>query len=503
MPEQVALKADGDRVLLRVGRDFPGPLSRLVAHLKERLPGLTLDWTAVREAYRFGRGRFFPVASRDPADARSEKAKIRFSADGLSAYLILFPPKVRGRRLEEAELRDLAEAYGIPAHLLDVRALRRAHLCNAHQEPERIARGHPPVDGQPAWIRWAGGHPSDAGGFLAFLRDRGDYPETILAEACAGGTVGRYHPPGIGSPGISARGEPIAPRAGGDPLELGTGLRCGEDGLSIVAETSGHLRIGGVGGTRASVVPLLRVKDAQELRTRARAGFAGSVVVEGDLEADFPFRILGDLEVRGALIRSSIEVLGSLFVRDGIIQRGSAPVRVGDLAVAGFLDHASVHARTVLVRRHGLKSRILALESVLTGEGGSIQGGTVGAGREVHLGSLGSAHAIATEGWVGTPNVAETFRDLYQGWAAALSEESPDRPAPPSETRAAAEHWRMAAESAAALDPSHARLWVQTVFPGVTVRIGTAARTVEKAVGPAEFLLERVGDRGRVALHRL
>lgn len=161
MTEHLDLKAEGDRVTLRVAAGFPGPLSQVVAHVKEQLPGLAVDWTAVREGYRFGRDRHFPVASRRSEQALAEKAKIRFSADGLTAYLLLFPPKPRGRRLEEEELQALAAAYGIPPRLIDGGALRRALLRKAYHEPEVIARGRPPVDGHPAWVHWPAGLPSD------------------------------------------------------------------------------------------------------------------------------------------------------------------------------------------------------------------------------------------------------------------------------------------------------------------------------------------------------
>lgn len=500
MAADVVITAEGDRILVRVGSDFSGRFSEFVAQVREQIPGLAVDWTAVREAYRFGRDRPFPVASRDPADGLAEKAKIRFSPDGLTAYLLLFPPKPRGRRMEEAELQALATAYGVPAPLVDAGALRRGHLHRGPLLPQVLARGRPPVDGHPAWVHWYEGHPSDPEGFLAAYHDRGEYPDAVLAECRPGQAVGDYHPPGAGTPGTTVRGDRLAPSPGQDPIGLGPGLRRDEAREAVVAEAAGHLRLTGVGSTRAEVVPLLRIADAQELRAFAGGVFPGSVLVEGDLEAGFPVRILGDLEVRGALIRSPVEVLGSLFVRDGVIQKGRAPVRVGGLAVAAFLDHASLQAHTVLIRRYSLKSQVLALEAVVTPEAGSIQGGSVGAGRDLRVGTLGSGNAMATEASAGAPQVADVFRALYLGWSEALEE--PPAQEPPPEARAASTRWRARADALATPNPAEARIEAQTVHAGVTVRLGTASRTVDNPVGPAEFLFERVGGRGRVALSR-
>lgn len=502
MAADVVIAAEADRIFLRVGSGFPGRFSALVAQVREQIPGLAVDWTAVREAYRFGRDRPFPVASRDPADALAEKAKIRFSADGLTAYLLVFPPKPRGRWMEEADLQALAAAYGVPAPLVDPGALRRAHQHRGPAQPQVLARGRPPVDGHPAWIHWYEGHPSDPEGFLAAYLEGGDYPDAVLAECRPGQAVGDYHPPGAGTPGTSARGDAIPARPGVDPIHLGPGLRRDEARRVVVAEAGGHLRLAGVGSPRAQVVPLLRIVDAQELRAFAGGVVPGSVVVEGDLEAGFPVCILGDLEVRGALIRSPVEVLGSLFVRDGVIQKGAAPVRVGGLAAAAFFDHAALQAHTVLIRRYSLKSRVLALDSVVSAASGGVQGGSVGAGRELRLGTLGSGNAMATEASAGAPQVVDAFRPLYLGWAKALEEAPAEGREPSPEARAEAALWRARAEALAAPDPAQARVAARTVHPGVTVRLGTASRTVDNPVGPAEFLFEKVGDRGRVALSR-
>jgi len=502
MAESVSLRAEGDRIFLRVPSGFSGGLAGLVGTVRQQLPGVQVDWTAVREAYRFGRGRHFQVASRDPEESFSEKLKVRFSADGLTAYLLLFPPRLKGHRLEEEDLAERVAAYGIPPQILDRAALRRALLRRAYQAPEVIARGRPSVDGQPAWTHWLRGLPSDVDGFLAARESLEAYPEAVLGEAETGATVGQYHPPGLGSAGVSVRGEAIPARPGEGPVTFGSGIALAGDGASVVSTQSGHLRLTGVGGRHARVVPLLRVSDPQELREWSALAFPGSVIVEGDLEVAFPLRVLGDLEVRGALIRSSVEVLGSLFVRDGIIQRAREPVRVGNLAVAGFLDHASLQCHTALVRKYSLKSQIVALHRVLTEEGGSIQGGSVSAGSEVRAGILGATSGMATEVAAGTPTAADPFVQMYHAWVEALERQGAEQVPPDEELLDESHRWQEEGERLAPPDPASARIRAQTVHPGVGVRIGTAARSLDVQVSPAEFFFEQIGARGRIALNR-
>lgn len=497
----VTVRAEGDRIYLHLPEPYPARLADLVGFLRQELPGVALDWVAVKEAFVYGRGRPFPIANRRPDAGRDERAKIRFSADGLVAYLLLFPPRSGGLRLEADDLADLAAAYGIPDTLLDRQALRMAGLRRTPHDPEPIARGRPPVDGEPARMEWHKGWPTDPEGFLSALAAAGDYPSSVLAACRAGETLGVRRAPGTGDPGVSATGAPVPARPGADPVELGDGLTLPLEGDAVVAAADGHLQISGAGGGRARLLPLLAVRDPQELKPWSGTVLPGSVVVEGDLEIPFPLLVLGDVEVHGGVIRSPVEVLGSLFVRDGIIQHAGRPVRAGGIVSAAFYDRAWVEAHTVHVRRYSLKSRLAALEGVLTSAEGSLQGGRVTAGRWLEAAVLGSENAMPTAAEVGVPGCAGPFEEAYRGWAEVL-EEAPEAEGWPPVAPDAAARWR--ARSAAAEDPDPRAVTAEagTVFAGVTVRIGSAARTVEHPVGPVGFTFERIGPRGRVAMAR-
>jgi uncharacterized protein (DUF342 family) len=503
MPEPVAVSAEGDVVSVTVAQDHPGPYSALVRFLRQHLPGVWIDWVAVREAYRFGRGRPFPVGRRGAEAAFDERAKIRFSEDGLAAYLILYPPKPRGRRLTEAELARLVRAYGVPAGLLDPQALHMAFLRRSYQESELIARGRPPVDGAPAHVTWVRGLPSDPEGFLAALKSSAEpYPSEILGEV-AEGAAGALHAPGAGTPGLAASGGTIPARAGDNAVRLGPGLRLEPDGTTIVALRAGHLRLSGAGGAEATVLPLLRVREAQDLEPWSGGVFAGSLVVEGDLEVRFPLKVLGDVEVRGGLIRSSLEVMGSLFVRDGVIHHGRGPVRVGGILSTGFLDRAWVAAHTVHVRRYSLQSRLLAFDSILApAQGASLAGGQIASRRRVEAHQLGSPNAMETEVAVAAASFNATFQGLYQSWAEALRSLPPDCPVPAGALQEEASRWERAASAAASVDLANARIATQRVHSGVAVRIGTALREIGNTVGPVAFTYEKIGERDRVAMAR-
>lgn len=502
MAASFTLNAQGDLIYAHIPAEFPGPFSALVADLRQQLPGKGIDWVAVREAYQHGRGRPFPIANRRPESALDEKAKIRFSQDRLTAYLILYPPKPRGVRPDESQLITLTAAYGIPSQLLDRQALRMAQLRRAYREPEPIARGRPSIDGEPARVEWKKGTPSDPEGFLAALEELEEYPQAVLAKVEEGEIVGIEYPAGVGIPGLGADGEPLPARVGENPLELAAGLRGPTDGGAVTALTHGHLQLRGIGGVKARVLPLLRVRDPQELEPWSQQVYGGSVIVEGDLDVPFPVRILGDMEVHGGIVRSAIDVMGSLFVRDGVIQHRGSPVRVGGIASAAFLDKAWLEAHTVHVRRYSLKSRILAFDSLVAPATGNVRGGHVAARNRVRVGSLGSDNAMPTTVNVGDSGASSAFQALYRGWAELLERTGPEGESPAADFREAARKWHEIAKTASDVDLGEVAVEAQQIHAGVTVRAGPATRTIEHTVGPVSLGYERMGSRGRVSMTR-
>ena len=500
--DSLSVRVDGDRVLLEISREYEGRISDAVRSVRQQLPGAWVDWTAVREAYRFGRGSPFPVGSRRSEVAQAERAKVRLSPDRLTAYVLLYPPRGSGRRLSPEDLEALALAYGLHPGLLDRGALRRCAGARNYGDPEPIARGHPPIHGHDAWAEWRCALPSDAEGFLRALRSLEDYPAEVLAVVSEGQNVGVLHPPGRGTAGTDVTGRALPARDGTNRVRIGPGLRLGEGGTQIIAGRSGHLRLAGPGTDRAEVVPLFQARDAAELRALCGDFVPGSAIVEGDLETASPLCVAGDLEVRGALIRSSVDVLGSLFVRDGIVQRGPAPVRAAEVLCTGFLDHAWVQGGTVVVRHSSLKSQILALERALAAPAATVQGGSTVAGQRVTAGALGSPSGMETEVAAGSGAAVESFRGLFREWGAGLRDRASRESGGPAEPWLEPGRWEARLREVAEADPSRWGITASRVHPGVTVRIGSASRRLDALVGPVEFAYDRVGERGRIALHR-
>lgn len=498
----LSIKTSGDRAYICISERYLGPLSELTAHLQNKFSGFWIDWTAVKEAYVYARDRFFPVADADQAWADDEKAKIRFSPDGLTAYLILYPPKTRGERMTEADLMNLLTAYGLQRNLIDLHTLRMTYLRRVYLEPTTIAKGRNPCDGEPAKVEWKKSLPSDADGFLDAIMLIESYPEEIIGKVLRGEVVGKLHPPGEGIPGISVRGEQIKANRGAEAVNLQEKLGIGPDGNSVIALSEGCLKLAGIGGSFARIEPLLILRGSQDLSIFNHGIFPGSVIIEGDLEANWPIRILGDLEVRGSVVRSPLEVMGSLFVRDGIIQYRGNPIKVGQIASAAFFDRAWIMADTVHVRKYSLKSKISALKLIITDKNGSMHGGEASSCKTIIAGSLGSQNSMPTEVIAAAGNSPSLFAANYRDWAELLLNQSQDDLENSAKLAEKSVEFKKIANAIQSPDIFEAGINVEKVYPGVTIRIGTATRKIGNPVGPLDFAFERIGPQGRVALTR-
>jgi len=500
--DATSIKTSGDRAYICLNSSYSGPLSELTAYLRDKFSGYMIDWTAVKEAYLYARDRFFPVADANQEYADNEKAKVRFSSDGLTAFLILYPPRSGGEKMTETDLMNLLEAYGVQKDLVNLHTLRMAFLRRSYHDPTPIANGRAPCDGEPAKVVWKKGLPTDPEGFLETIKKLEKFPDVVIGEVAGGEVVGELHAPGEGIPGLSATGKPIPASRGSESIKLQSNLGIGPDGKSIISRVEGCLKLSGIGGELARIEPILVLRGSQDLSALNNSLFPGSVIVEGDLESAWPIKILGDLEVRGSVVRSPLEVMGSLFVRDGIIQYRENPIKVGQIVSAAFFDRAWVAADTIHIRKYSLKSKLMALNLVCTNKNGSIHGGEASTCKTMSAGFLGSQNAMSTTISAATSTSSSIFTAMYREWSELLSDKSDDDEDNGEKLAAKSSEFKKIAEGIESPSPLEAAIAAEKVYAGVTVRIGTATRKIGNAVGPLDFAFERIGPLGRVALTR-
>lgn len=493
-----------DRLYVNIPKEGGQPFTELVRSVSAHAAkGYEIDWTALKEAFLFARGKDFPIGYADPAELLNEKIKVRFSPDFITAYMILFPPKQRGRRLGEHEVRELITAYGVDDDLLDLREMRTALLRRDYGEPIPVAVGAKPVDAEPYSVAWDA-PPTDPEGFVRAMTGMREIPPQVLRVVRPAQVAGKRIKPLPGRPGYTVRGDAIDPKPGEDPFKLGEGLRVSPNGAMVLATTRGHLRISGDHGIMAEVVPVLELEGMQGLDAIAKNFFyPGSVIINGDLETSAQIKVLGDIEVRGAVIGAGIEVCGSLIVRDGIINNDRFGVVAGGLVSAGFFERARVWAHTVHIRRYSLHSKLLAIGGIVGAQSCSLNGGDAEAGQKIDVSVLGSANSSPTRVALGSrPHI--TMRDVFKGWQAMLDQHVYEENTP--DKMIAAEAARLKGMitilgGKVRLEESFIR--AVSVYHGVKIVIGSGIREPGERLGHVRFCVEKIGDKERVAMTKL
>lgn len=476
----------------------------LVRAARDAAPkGYAVDYTALKEAHLYGRSRDFPVGSSEPTFAANERAKVRFSSDFIHAYLTLYPPKQGGRRLEEREVREILAAYGVEDELLDLRNLQSSFMRGDYHEPNLVASGAHPVQSEPHTVSWDV-PPSDAKGFLAAVAGRTDFPMMMLRVVRPAQVVGKRVKPIPGRPGYTVRGEPLEPRPALDPFIFGEGLRLAPNGAMIISDARGHLRITGDHGIRSEIVPVLELEGSAGVAQVAKPYFfPGSLIVHGDLETSGQLKVLGDMEVRGSLIGAGVEVCGSLFVRDGIINNSRLGVVAGGVVSAGFFERARVWAQAVHIRRYSLHSKLLAATSITGAPSCTLNGGEAESGGKVEVSILGSANSSPTLVSIGL-RPAQTLREIFRSWSSAL--EKGVEPDSAFANFFADEREKLNALNrllGARFKLDEGFVKAQTVHQGVRIVMGTGSREPGERLNNVKFSIERIGDKERVAMTKL
>jgi uncharacterized protein (DUF342 family) len=227
------------------------------------------------------------------------------------------------------------------------------------------------------------------------------------------------------------------------------------------------------------------------------------VIINGDIESAAEIRVMGDLEVRGAIIGAGIQVMGSLIVRDGIINTDRLGIVSGGIVSAAFLEKARVEAHTVHLRRYSLHSKILALDTVLGAKACSVKGGDVEAGSQIIVPILGSTNASPTRVALGN-RPCQTLKDVYRGWIQLLERLTGVDPEVADWARREAVRLLELTEL---YQPKkrfdEGSILAQTVYPGVKVVIGQGMREPGEKLGSVRFTPERIGDKERVAMAKL
>ena len=314
--------------------------------------------------------------------------------DGLTAWILAYPPVGQGRELTAEHLEGALRAQGVVLGLdhalleaLPGQEDRYFHLLPA-------ARGVAPVPGRDGSVtdcfprEVEARYPTDGQGQVDYTAPG------LIHQVREGETICQILPPTPGTPGASVRGEPL-PARDGRPAQApkGRNTRLSEDGSRLEAACDGHVVFS---GRSFEVRKVLEVAGDVDYSTGS-LNYLGDVHIRGDVRSGFTVRALGDVRVDGVIEDTSVEAGGDLVVGGGVQGNGKAVIRAHRDVYARYLESCRAYVQGDLHCDCLIGCQVYCDGSVRADRGrGAIIGGSVHAAHDVDARCVGARSEVRT-----------------------------------------------------------------------------------------------------------
>lgn len=256
--------------------------------------------------------------------------RVTLAQRGLEAWARVVPP----RPVDPEEIRLALAHHGVKEGI-DEEVLRTLAEFPPDEEV-LIARGQPPINGEPARIDYY--FLADIQGAKPLVDDEGraDFREvSVIQNVTPGQLLARKTPATAGFPGRAVNGEPIAPVPGKDVhLMAGKNVELSANKLEAVAAVMGIPKLA---RNRVTVLPVFQVNDVDF--SVGNINFQGSVLIRGNVNPGFSVKATEDVSVEGNVENAVIESGGSVRIRGGA--RSGAKVHALKDIVVRFCDSNS------------------------------------------------------------------------------------------------------------------------------------------------------------------
>ncbi len=386
------VEVDNNKIMLTIypptGNGEPVSAQEVKEHLNQI--GLEYcDFDMVKELVRAPDGEPIRIGEVPPDENFDARYELQVYEDGLSAVLIIRPPRLGGAPPKKAEIkRELGEKQiteGI--HWEVIENMIENEIYN---EPTEIARGRPPETGEPGEIELF----FEANPTPSFEDENGrvDYRElNLINNVEEDELLARINPPTPGRPGLTVRSEKIEAEPGEEKeLEAGENVRCEEN--DFYAEISGSASLN---GRELSVQNVYIVEGDVDYST-GNIEFDGTVQIEGNVHDRFKVKATGDIVVEQGVGKSYMQSDQDIIIKEGIRGKGEAQVNARGNVITEFIEQAGVIAQeNIVVGEMILHSRVDAGKGIyLKGGRGLITGGEVRAAEYIiaeEVGSIGTS----------------------------------------------------------------------------------------------------------------
>lgn len=371
-----------------------------------------VNWKEVKRAF-LNRPKKIKIA---PSQQVSTEGVIlvEISSDEMEAYAFAFPPLDNGTPLVPDIIFEAIKAAGVN-NGLDEGAIAELLSLKSPENSVVVARGQPPSEGYDAKIEYCFPITDNQHRPVELEDGRVDfYNLNLIHNVQAGQVLARKTPAVAGKSGLTVMGKPVRPRPTKDlPLLPGTNTKLAEDGLTLLATSSGYVTLE---RGRVHVKPLYVVAEGVDFST-GNIDFVGSVLVHGSINAGFVVHSGRDVEIKQMVEGGSIRAEGNVYVREGIRGLGKGEIVASGSVYAKFLENATIKAgQDVIVRDSIMHSNISSGGKVILTENlGHLVGGVCCACKGIEAKVIGSNLAVNTELEVGVnPIVMAALKSILK-----------------------------------------------------------------------------------------
>ena len=339
-------------------------------------------------------GRRLALLDSGRASDLDAQAVVFTAAGGMAAWLLVYPPAGQGaevsREMLDRALKESKVSWGVDEALLE----------SLPQDPERYFHLFLCAWGKRA-VQGVDGRVVDL--FPRVLErsitvdenNRVDYTTlNFFQNVTQGDVICKLIPPTEGVEGRTVTDQPIPARDGKKAtLPKGRHTEISEDGMSLLASSSGHVEFS---GRAFQVKPLLDIPANVDFST-GDINFLGDVCIHGDICSGFTVRGIGHITVGGVVEACTVEAGGDLVVSGGVQGDNQAVIRAQRNIFAKFIENSCVYVKDSLHADCLINCDVYCDGEVQVRSGrGCIMGGRVWAAKLVSAQSVGSQSECKT-----------------------------------------------------------------------------------------------------------
>jgi len=335
-------------------------------------------------------GEYVKVAEFFHKPQNDSMASVEMDDSEMRVYVTIMPPGDSGADIQYETLLSMLKQNRV-YHGINEEYLVELSDKPIFREKMEVAEGTRPVNGKDAYIHYHFETDQTKIRLKEGANGRVNFKELdIIQNVVQNQVVARKIPPENGIDGKTITGKILPARSGSDiPMPVGTNVRVGDDGDSIIANINGQVILA---GGKINVEPIYTVEGDVNLKT-GNIIFLGTVVITGNVEDGFSVKAAGNIEVRGTVSRAELDAEGDIVIYQGINGKGEGKLRAGRSIWSRFIENANVEAGNMVVVTDGIiNSYVDAIKSILCqGKRANIMGGRLRAGEEINANVLGNS----------------------------------------------------------------------------------------------------------------